>query len=86
MTYTHKANFSKHQRYYNNPLNPTHPIWELLLLHYSYKNTKRVSTKGKYKPYQMKLKNLGSIRYKNNPITWILESKNERRVWGKFNI
>ena len=85
MTYIHKSNFSKHQRYYSNPLNPILPIWELWLLHYSFRFTKRISTRGRYRPYQMKIKNLRSCRYKKNPVVWIMESKNERKVWGKFN-
>lgn len=85
MTYNWFPKMSIHQRYYSNPLNPITPIWKIQLMMYSFKDTKRVSPRGRYHPYQMKIKNLGSIRYKNNPVTWILESKNDRRVWGKFN-
>lgn len=85
MTYFFKANISKHQRYYSNPLNTIHPIWELKLLEWSYKNSKHVSMRGKYHDWLMRLHNLGSCRYKRNPVTWILEDKNERRVYGKFN-
>ena len=85
MTYFFKANISKHQRYYSNPLNTIHPIWRLKLLEWSYKNSKHVSMRGKYHNWLMKLHNLGSCRYKRNPVTWILESKNERIVYGRFN-
>ena len=76
---------STKQRYYSNPLKPIAPIWKIQLMFYSFKNTKRVSQKGRYKPIQMRFKNAGVIRYKKNPVTWILESKNDIKVWGKFN-
>ena len=41
--------------------------------------------RGKYHDWLMRLHNLGSCRYKRNPLTWILEDKNERKVYGKFN-
>ena len=85
MVYWFKANISTHQRYYSNPLNTTHPIWELKLVEWSYKNSKRVSMRGKYQPIRMKFHNIGSSRDKRNPVTWILESKEERKVFGKFN-
>ena len=80
-----KRNISLHQRYYSNPLRPIPSVWKSLLRMYSFKETKRVSPRSKYHPYMMKLHNLRSLRYKRNPITWILESETERRVWGKFN-
>ena len=85
MVHYWNPNVSLHQRYYSNPLNPIAPVWRIQLMMYSFKDTKRVSARSKYHPYQMRIKNLASIRYKNNPVVWILESKNERRVWGKFN-
>lgn len=77
-----KPTISKHMRYYSNPLKPIAPIWRIQLMGYGFS---RVSSRGRYHPYMMKLHNLGSLRYKRNPITWILESKNDRRVFGKFN-
>lgn len=85
MTYT-KRNIEKkslHQRYYSNPLNPITPIWRIQLMFYSYRDLKRVSQRGQY--FTMMMKNFGSRRYKRNPVTWILESKNTRKVWGKFH-
>ena len=76
---------SSHMRYYSNPLKPIRSIWKLQLFFYSYKDLKRVSQRSKYQPIRMRLHNIGSSRDKRNPVTWILESKNERKVWGKFN-
>ena len=74
---------SSHMRYYSNPLNPITPIWKIQLMLYSFKDTKRVSQRGKYQ--KMRLRNFGSVRYKKNPVVWILESKNSVKAWGKFH-
>lgn len=83
MTYRKRFyGISLHQRYYSNPLNPINPLWKYYLMMYSFKNTKRNSPRSKYN----KMRRVSNhIRYlKNNPCTWILEDKNERKVWGKF--
>ena len=83
MTYRFNPKVSLHQRYYSNPLNPISPIWRIQLMMYSFKDTKRVSQRGQYQ--KMRMRNFGSVRNKKNPVTWILESKNTRKVWGKFH-
>ena len=83
MTKYIKPTVSLHQRYYSNPLKPITPIWKIQLMFYSFKDTKRVSQKGMY--FKMRWRNLGSVRGKKNPLVEILESKNSRRVWGKFH-
>ena len=85
MTKYIKPKISMHMRYYSNPLNPTSSIWKVQLMFYSYKDLKRVSQRGRYQPIRMRLHNLRSCRLKRNPVTWILESKTERKMWGKFH-
>lgn len=85
MTKYIKPKISMHMRYYSNPLNPISSIWKVQLMFYSYKDLKRVSQRGRYQPIRMRLHNLRSCRLKRNPVTWILESKTERNMWGKFH-
>ena len=84
MTYTWMPKFSKHQRYYSNPLNPIKSIWKSQLFHYSFKDLKRVSTRSMYCPVRMKLHNIRSSRNKRNPVSPISDNKNFEKTWGKF--
>lgn len=73
-----------HKRYYNNPLCKRRKIWELLLVHYSFTFTKRISTRASYD--KLKWRRRKSVRAKKNPVSYCYESNEERAVWGRFHI
>ena len=76
---------SLHMKYYSNPLNPIPSIWRTQLRFMMYKDLKRISQRGRYQPLRMSIHNIRSSRNKRNPVVWILESKTERKMWGKFH-
>ena len=82
MVYRYASKYSPHKNNYNNPLMLKSSLWRLKLIQYSWKFTKRVTCCGKYNRMRRYMRK----RYQRaNPLTQRFMSKDEERIWGKFN-
>ena len=82
MTYWYASKYSKHKDNYNNPLMFRRKLWELKLVHYSYKSTRRVSSCGKYNIIRKYRKNRNKWR---NPLLQTMWSREQEKIWGRFD-
>ena len=74
--------YHTHIRPYNNPLSPKRTLWELQLIHKSWRKEKHLTSRGNY----FRIIFLPKKRYwKINPISNYYRTKAELKVWGKFH-
>ena len=81
MTYFYVPKYSGHKWNTYMPCASYRSLWNLQLIHQSWRFTKRVTMKGKYDKIRRRKR-----RYQRaNPLCHFYLSPNEKRIWGKFD-
>ena len=83
MTYFYAPKYSRHKWNSYMPCATYRSLWKMWLMHWSWKFTRRVSSRGKYNRIKWRKH---SKRYRRcNPLCHYYLSPNELRVWGRFD-